>query len=574
MMKLFKYLKKYTFFIVLALTFVVFQGLLNLYLPDLMADIVNQGVTRGDVGYILSVGGKMLLVTLLNVLSAIVSTFFAAKVAMLYGKDLRSMVFKKVMNFSLYEIDKFGTSTLITRNTNDITQIQTVVFMLLRMVALAPVMAIGGTVMAISKSPKLTMVLLVSIPVMSIAVYFIAKYTMPLFRSMQKKIDKLNRILRENLTGVRVIRAFTKTNYEKQRFEKANEDLTQTALRVNRIFALVFPLIMLIMNFTIIFLFWIGAVQVDKGSLQVGDIMAVMQYVMQIMFSFIMISMIFIFIPRASASAERVYKVISSESKIKDPEKPILPKGKGEIEFKDVTFYFDEAKEPALEDITFKAHPGEFIGIIGSSGSGKSTLVNLLLRFYDITEGEILIDGINIKQIPQKKLRKKISLIPSRPVIFSGTIEENVRIGKEDATEEEIIEALKIAQAWEFVSKLPKGIKTEIAQGGTNLSGGQKQRLAIARGIIGKRDIYIFDDCFSALDFKTDSRLRLALREKLKDSTVIIVSLRVATIMNSDKIIVLDNGKIVGIGTHHELMKTSTIYREIVASQLSEEEIA
>jgi ATP-binding cassette subfamily B protein len=302
--------------------------------------------------------------------------------------------------------------------------------------------------------------------------------------------------------------------------------------------------------------------------------MAVMQYVTQIMFSFIMISMIFIFIPRASASAERVHEVISSESKIKEPEKPILPKGKGELEFKNVTFYFDEAKEPALKDITFKAHPGEFIGIIGGSGSGKSTLVNLLLRFYDITEGEILIDGTNIKNIPQKKLREKISLVPSRPIIFSGTIEDNVRIGKEDATEEEIIEALKIAQAWEFVSKLPKGIKTEIAQGGTNLSGGQKQRIAIARGIIGKRDIYIFDDCFSALDFKTDSKLRLALREKLKDSTVIIVSLRVATIMNSDKIIVLDKGKIVGIGTHRELLETSEIYREIVASQLSEEEIA
>ncbi|MDK2885451.1 MAG: ATP-binding cassette, subfamily multidrug efflux pump [Thermosipho sp. (in: thermotogales)] len=574
MMKLFKYLKKYTFFIILAITFVTFQGLLNLYLPDLMGDIVNKGVTRGDVDYILSVGGKMLFVTLLNILSAIISTYFAAKVAMLFGKDLRSMVFEKVMNFSLYEIDKFGTSTLITRNTNDITQIQMVVFMLLRLVALAPVTAIGGTIMAISKSPKLTMVLLVAIPVMSVAVYFIAKYTMPLFRSMQKKIDRINRILRENLTGVRVIRAFNKTKYEKQRFEEANEDLTQTALKVNRVFALVFPLIMLIMNFTIIFLFWIGAVQVDKGALQVGDIMAVMQYVLQILFSFIMISMIFIFIPRASASAERVYEVLTTQSKIKDPEKSLLPKGKGNIEFKNVTFYFEGAKEPALQNISFEAHPGEFIGIIGSSGSGKSTLVNLLLRFYDVSEGEILIDGVDIRKITQKELRKRISLVPSRPVIFSGTIEDNVRIGKDDATEEEIIEALKIAQAWEFVSKLPKGIKTEVSQGGTNLSGGQKQRLAIARGIVGKKDIYIFDDCFSALDFKTDSKVRLALREKLKDSTVIIVSLRVATIMNSDKIIVLDNGKIVGIGTHKELMKTSQVYREIVSSQLSEEEIA
>ncbi|MBO8161248.1 MAG: ABC transporter ATP-binding protein [Thermosipho sp. (in: Bacteria)] len=574
MIKLFKYLKKYSFFIVLAITFVTIQGILNLYLPNLMADIVNKGVTRGDVDYIWNVGGKMLLITLLNISSAIVATFFAAKVSMLFGKDLRSMVFKRVMNFSLNEIDKFGTSTLITRNTNDITQVQTVVFMLLRLVALAPIMSIGGTIMAVSKSPKLSMVLLVSLPIMFVAIYFIAKYTMPLFRSMQKKIDKLNRILRENLTGVRVIRAFAKTEYEKKRFEGANDDLTQTTLKVNRIFALVFPMIMLIMNFTTIFLIWIGAVQVDKGALQVGDIMAVMQYILQIMFSFIMISIIFIFLPRASASAERIREVLGMESEIKDPDKPAELKKKGEIEFKNVTFFYQGAKEPALENISFKANPGEFIGIIGSAGSGKSTLINLLLRFYDVTNGEILIDGINIKQVSQKELREMISLVPSRPIIFSGTIEENIRIGKEDATEEEIIEALKIAQAWEFVSKLPEGIKTKVSQGGTNLSGGQKQRLAIARGIIGKKNIYIFDDCFSALDFKTDSRVRMALREKLKDSTVIIVSLRVATIMNSDKILVLDNGRIVGIGTHKELMRTSKVYKEIVSSQLSEEEIA
>ncbi|QTA38529.1 ABC transporter ATP-binding protein [Thermosipho ferrireducens] len=574
MMKIFKYLKKYTFLIIIAITFVVFQGLTNLYLPDLMSDIVNSGVVRGNVDYIVNVGLKMLLVTLLNVAAAIISTYFAAKVAMLLGKDLRSMVFTRVMNFSLHEIDKFGTSTLITRNTNDITQIQTVIFMILRLVSLAPVISIGGTIMAVSKSPKLSTVLLVAIPVMSLAVYLIAKYTMPLFRSMQKKLDTLNRILRENLTGVRVIRAFAKTKYEKKRFENANEDLTQTALKVNRIFALVFPLIMLIMNFTIIFLIWYGAVEVDKSALQVGDIMAVMQYVLQIMFSFIMISMIFIFLPRASASAERVYEVINSKTSIKDPEKPMKPLGNGKIEFKNVTFYYEQAKEPALKDISFESKPGEFIGIIGSSGSGKSTLANLLLRFYDVTDGEILIDGVDIRKLSQKELREMISLVPSRPVIFSGTIEENVRIGKKDATEEEIVEALKIAQAWEFVSKLPEGIKTHVSQGGTNLSGGQKQRLAIARGIIGRKNIYIFDDSFSALDFKTDSKVRMALREKLKNSTVFVISLRAATIMNSDKIIVLDKGQIVGLGTHKQLMKTSEVYREIVFSQLSKEEIA
>jgi ATP-binding cassette subfamily B protein len=465
-------------------------------------------------------------------------------------------------------------ATLINRNTNDITQIQNVIFMMLRVVALAPVMAIGGTIMAISKSPKLTMVLLVSLPIMFVVMYFIVKYSMPLFKSMQKKLDNLNRVLRENLTGVRVIRAFAKTEYEKKRFEVANEDLTSTALKVNRIFALVFPLILLIMNFTIIFLIWIGAIQIDKGTLEVGTMMAVMQYIMQIMFSFIMISVVFIFLPRASASAERVAQVLNEKERIKDVKSPKKLEGMGKVEFKNVTFYYEGGKEPAIENANFEINPGEVVGIIGSSGSGKSTLVKLLMRFYDVTSGEILIDGVNIKELSQKDLRDMISFTPSRPVIFSGTIEENVRIGKEDATEEEIVEALKTAQAWEFVSKLPEGIKTQVSQGGTNLSGGQKQRLAIARGIVGKRKIYIFDDSFSALDFKTDAKLRKELREKLKDATKIIVSLRVATVMNADKIIVLDKGRVVGIGTHKKLMKSCEVYREIVSSQLSEEEIA
>ncbi|EKF48604.1 ABC transporter ATP-binding protein [Thermosipho africanus H17ap60334] len=569
-----KYLKKYTFLIILAITFVVIQAILNLYLPDLMGDIVNKGVSRGNVDYILSVGWKMLFVTLLNVAAAIVSTYFAAKVAMGFGKDLRSHVYKKVMNFSLNEVDKYGVATLINRNTNDITQIQNVIFMMLRVVALAPVMAIGGTIMAISKSPKLTMVLLVSLPIMFVVMYFIVKYSMPLFKSMQKKLDNLNRVLRENLTGVRVIRAFAKTEYEKKRFEVANEDLTSTALKVNRIFALVFPLILLIMNFTIIFLIWIGAIQIDKGTLEVGTMMAVMQYIMQIMFSFIMISVVFIFLPRASASAERVAQVLNEKERIKDVKSPKKLEGMGKVEFKNVTFYYEGGKEPAIENANFEINPGEVVGIIGSSGSGKSTLVKLLMRFYDVTNGEILIDGVNIKELSQKDLRDMISFTPSRPVIFSGTIEENVRIGKEDATEEEIVEALKTAQAWEFVSKLPEGIKTQVSQGGTNLSGGQKQRLAIARGIVGKRKIYIFDDSFSALDFKTDAKLRRELREKLKDATKIIVSLRVATVMNADKIIVLDKGRVVGIGTHKKLMESCEVYREIVSSQLSEEEIA
>ncbi|MBT1248569.1 MULTISPECIES: ABC transporter ATP-binding protein [unclassified Thermosipho (in: thermotogales)] len=572
--KIFKYLKRYTFLIILTLFFVTLQAVLNLYLPNLMADIVNKGVARGNVDYIWSVGWKMLGITLLNVTAAVISTFFAARISMGFGKDLRSMVFKKVMNFSLNEVDKYGVSTLINRNTNDITQIQSVLFMMLRIVALAPVMAIGGTIMAVSKSAKLSMVLLVSLPIMFVAMYFILKYSIPLFKSMQKKLDKLNRVLRENLTGVRVIRAFAKTEYEKQRFEDANEDLTSTALKVNRIFSLVFPLILLIMNITIVFLIWVGALQVDKGTLEIGNMMAVMQYIMQIMFSFIMISVIFIFLPRASASAERINSVLEEKTRIKDPEQPKKIDIVEKIEFKDVTFYYEGGKEPAVSNASFTINPGEVVGIIGSSGSGKSTLVKLLMRFYDVTKGEILVNGINIKEISQRYLRERISLTPSRPVIFSGTIEENVRIGKKDASEEEIIEALKIAQAWEFVSKFPDGIKTKVSQGGTNLSGGQKQRLAIARAIVGNKDVYIFDDSFSALDFKTDAKLRKTLREKLSNATKIIVSLRVATVMNADKIIVLENGKIVGIGTHKELIRNCPVYREIVSSQLSEEEIA
>ncbi|ABR30011.1 multidrug ABC transporter ATP-binding protein [Thermosipho melanesiensis] len=574
MRKLFKYLKKYSFLIFLTLFFVTIQAILNLYLPDLMADIVDKGVARGNVEYIWSVGWKMLGITLLNIAAAVISTFFAARIAMGFGKDLRSMLFKKVMNFSLNEVDKYGVSTLINRNTNDVTQIQNVMFMMLRIVALAPVTAIGGTIMAISKSPKLSMILLVSLPIMFVAMFFIVKYTIPLFKSMQKKLDKLNRVLRENLTGVRVIRAFAKTEYEKQRFEDANEDLTRTALKVNRVFALVFPIILLVMNITIVFLIWIGAIQVDKGALEVGNLMAVMQYIMQIMFSFIMISVIFIFLPRATASAERISQVLDEETKIKEIEIPKKLSNIEEIEFKDVVFYYEGGKEPAISNASFDIKKGEVVGIIGSSGSGKSTLVKLLMRFYDATSGKIYINGLDVKEFSQKTLRERISLTPSRPVIFSGTIEDNVRIGKKDATEEEIIEALKIAQAWEFVSKLPDGIKTKVSQGGTNLSGGQKQRLAIARAIVGKKDVYIFDDSFSALDFRTDAKLRRALREKLFDATKIIVSLRVATVMNADKIIVLENGKVVGIGTHKELMNTCTVYKEIVSSQLSEEEIA
>ncbi len=574
MFKILKYLKKYTFEIILSTLFITLQALLNLYLPDLMSDIVNKGVIHGRINYIIHVGIKMLLITLLSVVAAIIASFFASRISMKFGKDLRDMLFRKVMHFSFHEIDQFGTASLITRNTNDITQIQQAVFMTLRMVVQAPVMAIGGIVMAVSKSTHLTMVLLVSIPILLIGFFFIIGKVSPLFRSMQKKIDNINRILRENLIGVRVIRAFARTRYEKDRFEVANEDLTQTALRVYRLSALIMPFVMFIMNFTIIFIIWIGGIEIDKGRLQIGNMMAVMQYIIQIMMSFVMISIISMFLPRAGASAERVEAVLSITPEIKEPRVPIvIENGKGIISFKDVTFYYPGAREPALKAITFDLYPGQTIGIIGASGSGKTTLLNLLMRFYDIKEGKILIDSVNIKDFPQKVLRKRMAYVPSRPVIFSGTIRDNIRIGKEDATDKEIIRACKIAQAWEFISKMPEGLDTVISQGGTNLSGGQKQRLAIARAIVGKKDIYLFDDAFSALDFKTDANLRYALKNQLKGATMIIVSLRVATIMNADRIIVLHNGEIVGLGRHKELFEECMTYREIVLSQLSEEEL-
>ncbi len=573
MLKLLKYLKKYKLEILLSTILVILQAIFNLYLPDLMSDIVNKGVIYGKIGFIINVGVKMLAITLLGIIAAIGASYLAAQVSMKFGRDLRSKVFKKVVNFSLYELDQFGVPSLITRNTNDITQIQQVVFMILRLVVQAPIMAIGGIIMALSKSKNLTMILLISIPVMIAGFSIIISKTSPLFRSMQIKIDKLNRILRENLIGVRVIRAFAKTDYEKERFETANEDLTFTSLKVYRLSALILPFIMFVMNFTIVFLIWIGTLEIDKGGLQIGNMMAVMQYIMQIMMSFVMISMIFIFLPRASASAARVNEVLETKPHIKEPKSPIIPVKKGEIEFKDVTFYYPNAKEPALKNINLKLSRGETIGIIGNSGSGKSTLLNLILRFYDASSGEIFIDGVNIKDMPQKSLREKIAYTPSRPVIFSGTIRENVKIGRKDAKEEEIIEALKIAQAWEFVEKMPEGLDTYISQGGTNLSGGQKQRIAIARAIVSKKEIYLFDDAFSALDFKTDAALRKALKENLKNATIVIVSLRALTVVGAERIVVLKDGEIKGEGNHSTLFEKCKIYREIVLSQISEEEI-
>ena len=574
MLKLFKYLKPYTWQIILIVSLVTIQSILNLYLPDLMSDIVNKGVVRGNVPYIWRTGGKMLLVALFGIAAAILASFLSAKTSMNFGKDLRDKIFNKVENFSLHEIDKFSTASLITRTTNDVTQVQQAVFMIFRMVVRAPVMAVGGIIMAVSKDTKLTMILLVSVPVLLLGIFFIARKALPMFKSLQRKIDRLNLVLRENLTGVRVIRAFGKEGVEKKRFNEANFDLTETALKVNRFVALIFPLMLVVMNFTTIAVIWFGAKRIDSNALQIGDLMAVIQYIMQIMFSFVMMSVIFVLLPRASASAERINEVLKVEPEIKEPDNPVIPERKGIVEFRNVTFRYPGAKEPAISNVSFKTQPGKTTAIIGNTGSGKTTILNLIMRFYDVESGEVLVDDVNVKNISQKELRNRIGYAPQKVSLFSGTIAENIRFEREEITESDILRAAEIAQVMEFAQKMPDGLDSKISQGGTNLSGGQKQRISIARAIAGKNDIYIFDDTFSALDFKTDAKVRRALKEYTKDATVIIVSQRVATIMDADQIIVLKDGKVKGIGTHKELMKTCQVYREIVFSQLSEEEIA
>ena len=575
MIKLSKYLKPFQIPIYFVLVLVLLQSLSELYLPTLMSDIVDKGVVTGDSHYIWKIGGYMLLVALGGMICSIVASFFSAKAASGFGRLLRSKIFSHVGNFSLSEFDKLGTASLITRTTNDITQIQQVMIMMLRMMAAAPMMCIGGIIMAYSKDAKLTLVLAVAIPILIVAIVVIARKGIPLFKAMQVKLDKLNRVLRENLTGIRVIRSFNRVEHEKKRFDEANWDLTQTAIKVNKIMAAMMPIMMVVLNLTTVAIIWFGGHRISNGSMEVGDMMAFIQYAMQIMFSFIMLSMMFVMIPRASVSAVRINEVLETVADIKDPVSAASIEAKrGHVAFRDVTFSYPGAEMPAISNISFSMNPGEVTAIIGGTGSGKSTLINLIPRFYDIDSGQILVDGTDVREMTQEQLRQKIGFVPQQAILFTGTIAENIRYGKEEATDEEVHHAAEIAQANEFISSMPEGLDSIIAQGGTNVSGGQKQRLSIARALVRKPEVYIFDDSFSALDFKTDAKLRAALKGETIDSTVLIVAQRVSTIIDADRIIVLDDGKIAGIGTHKELMETSPVYREIVMSQLSEEEIA
>lgn len=575
MIKLFRNLKQFKLSIITVMVFIFIQSLTELYLPTLMSDIVDVGIVTGDTTYILKIGGIMLLVALIGTASSIYASFLSAKTGVGFGKLLRNKVFTKVERFSLQEFDEIGTSSLITRTTNDITQVQTVLITMLRMFVRAPMMAIGGIIMAVSKDAKLSLVIVFVVLILGVLIALIASRSIPLFKSMQVKLDKLNLVLRERLTGIRVIRAFNRIDKEKSRFHDANYDLTNTAIKVNKLMAILMPLMMLMLNFTTIAIIWFGAIRIDNGAMQVGDLMAFIQYAMQIMFALIMLTMMFILIPRASASAVRINEVLDIEPKINDPKKPSNDNNKrGYLEFKNVTFSYSGAEQPAIKDISFKANPGEVTAIIGGTGSGKSTLVNLIPRFYDIDSGSILVDDVDIRDINQSNLREKIGFVPQKAVLFTGTISENIRFGSENLSEEEIIRAAETAQATEFINNMKEGFNSPISQGGTNISGGQKQRLSIARALGRKPEIYIFDDSFSALDFKTDSKLRRALKKEIKDETVLIVAQRVTTVMEADRIIVLEEGNIAGIGTHKELLSSCEVYRQIVSSQLSEEEIA
>lgn len=575
MLKLFKHLGPYRLPILFVLVLVFLQSLSDLFLPTLMADIVDKGIISGDIPYIWRIGGIMLLVAGGGAICAIASSYFSARVSVGFGQSLRTKVFGHVQNFSLQEFDKMGTASLITRTTNDINQVQQVLTMLLRMMISAPMMCIGGIIMAVNKDAKLSLVIVVIIPVLVGAIAIIALKGLPLFKAMQVKLDTLNRVLRENLTGMRVIRSFNRIEHETKRFDEANEDLTNTAIKVNKIMAAMMPIMMLVMNFSTIAIVWFGGLRISDGDMQVGSLMAFIQYAMQIMFSLIMVSVIFVIVPRASASAARINEVLDMASEINDPAQP--KKGKGErgfLTFEDVTFHYPGAENPAISNISFEVGPGETTAIIGGTGSGKSTLLSLIPRFYDVGSGRVLIDGVDIRELSQEQLRSKIGFVPQKSVLFTGTIADNIRYGKQEATDEEIQRAADIAQATEFVSEMKDGFQSDIAQGGSNVSGGQKQRLSIARALVRQPEIYVFDDSFSALDFKTDAKLRSALKEVTSDATVLLVAQRVSTVMDADRIIVLDEGEIVGIGKHRELMATCDVYREIVSSQLSEEEIA
>ena len=576
------YLRPYGWQVAAVLVLLLLQSIGNLYLPTLQGDIINNGVSKGDTDYIGATGVFMLLVTFAVGIASIIGVYWGAKVAMGFGRDVRSAIFRKVESFSQVEVNKFGTPSLITRNTNDVQQVQLVIFMALTLIVSAPILIVGGIILAVRQDVPLSGLLVVALPVMALFIGVVMSRAIPLFRALQVKLDRINQVMRETLAGVRVIRAFVRTRHEEERFEASNTDLYNTGLAVNRLFAVTIPVLTAILNLSTVGVMWFGAIRVDSGEMPIGNLTAFLQYLLQIMFAALMAVFMFVLVPRAAVSAGRIQEVLETEPAISDPARPVRlqpvdgngtgRRRGGRVEFRSVEFRYPGAQDPVLHDVSFEAQPGETVAIVGSTGSGKTTLINLVPRFYDVTDGAVLVDGVDVRELDRTDLWHRMGVIPQKAFLFSGTIASNLRFGDEEATDEDLWRALETAQARDFVGEMEGGLEAPITQGGTNVSGGQRQRLAIARALVKRAGILIFDDSFSALDFGTDARLRAALARDMGWATRLIVAQRVGTIMKADRILVMDAGRIVGSGSHAELLDSNETYREIVYSQLSEAE--
>ena len=569
------FLRPYRRPVALVLGLLLIQALANLYLPNLNADIINNGVAKGDIGYIWRTGAVMLGLSVGVGVLAIVAVYFASRTAMALGRDVRGAVFERVQTFSAFEMNRFSTPSLITRNTNDVQQVQMFLLVAMTMLVSAPIMAIGGVILALREDATLSWILVVIVPLVAAVIGTLLYFAVPLFQQMQRRIDRINQLMREQITGVRVIRAFNRAPYERDRFQTANLALTSTGLRVNRIFAAGLPVLMLIMNLSSVAIVWFGGHLIGSGSMPVGNLFAFLAYITQIFWGMMIAVMMAIFIPRAAASATRLDEVISTAPSITDPQHPVIPtEVNGRVEFRGVTFGYPGGERPVLEDVSFSLQPGATTAIIGGTGAGKTTLLNLIPRFFDVTAGAVVVNGVDVRAQKLDTLWQSLGLVPQQAYLFRGTIADNLRFGNESASDADLWHALDVAQSRDFVSAMPEGLNAPVDQGGTNLSGGQRQRLAIARALVKRPPIYLFDDCFSALDAGTDARLRAALQREARGATVLIVAQRVSTILHADQIIVLDQGRIVGTGTHEQLLASTGAYREIVASQLGEEAAA
>lgn len=576
MFKLISFLRPQRGRVFIVLLLAVAGSMANLLLPRFMSEIVDRGIVHNNPQAVVQIGAVMLVVTLFATACAVTSSYFSAKIATGFGRDVRRAVFERAEGLSLHQFDTFGAASLVTRTTNDTTQVQQMIIMILTMVLAAPIMAVGGVILALSQDPELAWVLMAAMPVMAVVFALVMRRSVPLSTIMQDKIDRLNLVLAEGLSGVRVIRAFDRGAERRERFAVANRDLTDTSIAVNRLVAVLWPALMLMFNLTSVAIILVGAHRVEAGSMQVGALISSLQYTMQILFAVFMVTAMFVMLPRASASAARIHAVLEIVPDIvkSDAVSAPTPAPKGTVEFEHVTFQYPGAEEPALHDVSFVARAGEVTAIVGGTGSGKSTLAGLIPRFFDTRTGRVIVDGVDVREWPLDTLRSHIGFVPQKAVLFTGTVAANIRFGREDASDDEVRKAAEIAQALDFVQEMPGQFEAPVSQGGSNLSGGQKQRLSIARAIVRRPSIYVLDDSFSALDFATDARLRAALRLETADATVFVVAQRVSTIVTADRIVVLDDGKVAGIGTHAELLKTNAVYREIVESQAALEEVA